>query len=291
MARTYNLDIVPGGSPVVVPANQYEHGDTITFTITDNGDPFTVPNTAAVTIRGTKPDGKGFDVSCTVSGGAVRVVITEQMVAAEGDTLTELKIVDSDKTLFTGNFILRVERSALDSDTILSESELAKYETVVSQVTAAVSKCKASEESCGISQAKAAAAAQSAVQIAAGKIIDSVYPVGSIYMSVTATSPADFIGGTWESISGRFLLAADTSHEAGTTGGEETHTLTVDEMPAHQHNINQNATATGGTYKSGYVPWGTARSGNAYHTLTVGGGGAHNNMPPYLAVYMWKRTA
>lgn len=63
-------------------------------------------------------------------------------------------------------------------------------------------------------------------------LLDIVYPVGSIYQSMNATSPADSIGGTWTKIK-TFLYGADTAKE---TGGEATHRLTVNEMPAHAHN-------------------------------------------------------
>lgn len=89
------------------------------------------------------------------------------------------------------------------------------------------------------------------------------YPVGSIYSSVTDTDPATLFGGTWERIGGRFLLGADDTYPAGSTGGEAEHTSTIDEMPEHNHGLdNYNAS-----------------------------GKAHNNMPPYLAVYMFKRVS
>ena len=64
-------------------------------------------------------------------------------------------------------------------------------------------------------------------------LLDIVYPVGSIYQSMSATSPADFVGGTWTKIK-TFLYGADSAHQ---TGGEATHTLTVDEMPSHTHDM------------------------------------------------------
>lgn len=125
-------------------------------------------------------------------------------------------------------------------------------------------------------------------------ILDYVYPVGSIYMSVNATSPATLFGGTWEQIQNRFLLAAGTSYTAGATGGEATHTLTTTEMPSHTHNIyggdSSNVPDWFGGSGANYGILG--RAGTAYNYLQyVGGGGAHNNMPPYLVVYIWKRTA
>lgn len=128
------------------------------------------------------------------------------------------------------------------------------------------------------------------------------YPVGSIYMSVNATSPASLFGGTWEQIKDTFLLAAGTNYTAGATGGEATHTLTETEMPVHNGHVNNDV--TGGNYK-GYLSTSVmtsyGSSGRGWSTQAGneiipagnnrGGNGAHNNMPPYLAVYVWKRTA
>lgn len=128
-------------------------------------------------------------------------------------------------------------------------------------------------------------------------ILEAVYPVGSIYISVNSTSPQTLFGGTWKAIQGKFLLGQSSAHTAGSTGGEETHTLTIGEMPEHTHPMySGNAggdsewTPDEGAYLVDSVTqtkttwW--ARLGMSY----AGGGNAHNNMPPYLAVYMWKRT-
>ena len=129
-------------------------------------------------------------------------------------------------------------------------------------------------------------------------ILEAVYPVGSIYISVNSTSPATLFGGTWEAIQGKFLLGADGgAYKAGNTGGEATHTLTVDEIPKHTHSMysgNSGAPDTwepdGGSYlvdsvtQDKHTWW--ASLGMNY----AGGGAEHNNMPPYLAVYIWKRT-
>ena len=119
-------------------------------------------------------------------------------------------------------------------------------------------------------------------------IYPGVYPVGSIYLSVNATSPASLFGGTWERIEDRFLLAAGSTWAAGETGGEAVHTLTVDEMPAHSHSVPNMSGYDTGTAWVGQN--GTAAS-QTRSTDINGGGAAHNNMPPYLAVYMWKRVA
>ena len=146
-----------------------------------------------------------------------------------------------------------------------------------------------------------------------GVSLSSVYPVGSIYMSVNSTSPATLFGGTWERIQGRFLLAADDGHAAGSTGGEEKHQLTIDELPDHRHAFTTDS-AGSHNHRAGYKRkdaygkgtldgqhWSnynagevrTTSEGAHTHTGTTngaGGNGKHNNMPPYLTVYMWKRT-
>ena len=130
-------------------------------------------------------------------------------------------------------------------------------------------------------------------------VADTAYPVGSIYMSVNSTSPATLFGGTWEQIKDRFLLSAGDTYTAGSTGGEATHTLTVDEMPVHNHNYNSplavwgpTTTNNGFTYVGGTHWEGSDTAGGNYaHTANTGGNQSHNNMPPYLAVYMWRRIA
>jgi hypothetical protein len=125
-------------------------------------------------------------------------------------------------------------------------------------------------------------------------ILEAVYPVGSIYMSVNSTSPATLFGGTWKAIQGKFLLGADgNTYKAGNTGGEAAHTLTESEMPSHKHSI---WFPNDGGEQSAAIGYPDTGSKNTYYaeaskTSGTGGGSAHNNMPPYLSVYIWKRTA
>ena len=126
-------------------------------------------------------------------------------------------------------------------------------------------------------------------------IRDIVYPVGSIYMSVNSTSPATLFGGTWERLQDRFLLAAGSTYAAGSTGGASAVTLTTEQIPSHSHSISPaigwpvNADAAEHHVENwGYSAW--PRVPKITSTGNAGSGQAHNNMPPYLAVYMWKRT-
>ena len=130
-------------------------------------------------------------------------------------------------------------------------------------------------------------------------ILNKIYPIGSIYMSIESASPASFLGGTWEQILGKFLLASDDvltdgtittagSYHIGDSGGEATHTLTVEEMPSHTHStpvksgLYTTIEGSGNTWVPIY---------NNEYVGYSGGGQAHNNMPPYLVVNIWKRIA
>lgn len=131
-----------------------------------------------------------------------------------------------------------------------------------------------------------------------------IYPVGAIYMSVNPISPASLFSGTWEQLLGKFLLPSDDvltdgsittegTYHINATGGEASHTLTIDEMPSHGHDYTQYGHVGTGT------SWGTKASSaqgdtNAAYGATtdaVGGSNAHNNMPPYQVVYAWKRVS
>lgn len=123
-------------------------------------------------------------------------------------------------------------------------------------------------------------------------ILNLVYPVGSIYLSTVDSSPALFIGGSWERLKDTFLLGAGDTYTAGDTGGEAAHTLTVDEMPSHDHAIYQQVDSAGNGMAVGNGPYSFRYvNDNSIHTAATGGGQAHNNMPPYTVVYMWKRIA
>lgn len=176
--------------------------------------------------------------------------------------------------------------------------------------------------------------------------LQTIYPVGAIYISTNETSPATLFGfGTWEQIQGRFIVGAGAAYAPEDIGGEDKHTLTVNELPTHEHAATTNqsgshshsgsAASAGahyhgamgeintkgpfGTYDARNIHmgsnggtdydnplWKTSTDGAHTHTVTInsggahahaitvkstGGGVAHNNLPPYFAAYIWRRTA
>ena len=136
--------------------------------------------------------------------------------------------------------------------------------------------------------------------------MDNIYPIGSVFITTNTTNPSTYFGGTWERIRGRFLLGADDS------GGEAEHILSINETPYHEHiskNYSKNWDAgidipSGKSYASSYIDstgsWnfnGTSGviSGGEINEMAntsgIGGNQPHNNMPPYLVVYIWKRIS
>lgn len=138
-------------------------------------------------------------------------------------------------------------------------------------------------------------------------VLQRVYPIGSIYISVNSTNPGTSLGfGTWSAFgAGRVPVGFDSGQtEFDTdeeTGGAKTHTLIEAEIPshthiqnAHNHSFGVRDTDDGGT--TGLIRGTTAAAGTQLSDTTAtnqntGGGGAHNNLQPYIVVRMWKRTA
>jgi hypothetical protein len=136
------------------------------------------------------------------------------------------------------------------------------------------------------------------VGITQADVLNFVYPIGSIKITVTADNPSATIGGTWERWgNGKFPVAVDESNEsfasAELTGGEYEHTLTVDELPEHSHIVT--VPISGEAYETknnGNSSYSVAVSGSIdLQTDSIGGGLAHNNIPPYITCYFWKRIA
>lgn len=136
----------------------------------------------------------------------------------------------------------------------------------------------------------------------------AAYPVGSLYMSTEATSPASLFGGAWEQIKDRFILAAGDTYAAGSTGGEAKHTLTENELPyidgswqtfvVNGHMIDGvSGHAYGGSAsKSIKVNGVSSYESDVYvanaeyiYGFKFGQNVPHNNMPPYLTAYIWRR--
>ena len=125
--------------------------------------------------------------------------------------------------------------------------------------------------------------------------LDDIYPVGSIYLTASAVSPSTSFGGTWiRYAQGKCLFGvddADTDFALETTGGEKTHTLTKAEIPPHVHTEIYRSNHNNGTNFGHSGPYLTSTTNTGDGSADGLQGLAHNNMPPYIAIYIWKRTS
>ena len=151
-------------------------------------------------------------------------------------------------------------------------------------------------------------------------LLDTFYPVGSIFISTVSTNPSSYMGGTWQRFgNGQTLVGVNENdgdfNSVQKTGGEKRHTLTTSEMPSHSHEARDvnghkayfwawtggphpaptlwipGGNVAGGAMPAGGNPLMSKQSWEGYTTTNTGGGGSHNNLQPYITVYMWKRTA
>ena len=190
---------------------------------------------------------------------------------------------DADKVISGGDFNTEFTavKTAVNSKADLNGSATETF----SAVTAAA----------GTSTTQVATTAFVETATSSTNIADQVYPIGSIFTTVTAyansAAVVTAIGGTtWVAFAaGKMLIGLDSGDTdfdtVEQTGGAKTHTLTIDEMPAHTHgyegHLNIHPGATDG---------GSAQAPTAKTSDSTGGGTAHSIMNPYIAVYMWKRT-
>lgn len=193
-------------------------------------------------------------------------------------------------------------------------SDTATAESLGTMAEEALNKAATAEENSSRAMTEASRALELVQETVGGDISLSAYPIGSIYISVNNTSPAELFGGSWSEISGRFLIGSGTvdtnttgkygalngvseTFTLGDKGGQFKHTLTIDEMPKHTHSISRPKWYAADTEDTTNI-YGTTSSlimkvtDNTTSTIkNTGGGSMHNVLNPYLVVNMWKRIA
>lgn len=208
--------------------------------------------------------------------------------------------------------------ASMKSDVANATASASQATQAVSTLTGTVNSLSSTVTSVQTTANNAQSTANSALNVANSKVntsdlFDLIYPVGSIYLSVNSTSPSSVFGGTWEQIKDTFLLGAGDSYTLGDTGGEATHTLIANELPTITGsfstsdnvlvNVLPSPTVTGatGAFTLNSRPQ-TQVEGTSNHSATdqgvynkinmsFGNDQAHNNMPPYLVVSVWKRVS
>jgi len=306
----YILNTATGTASPAVYVKQYDRDYALDFEIRNGSEVFNLTG-CTILVNLLKPDENEYvgigEITSAVDGFAsIRLDSNRQMTAAAGEGTLELVIIQGSEVRGTANARFIVQESP--ASTTISGTVIEGIAALAADVASAVSSAELSASSAAQAAQAAIAAKERAEAVAIGDIRDIIFPVGSIVQYTDASiDPGTLIGGTWERIQGRFLFAADDSHAIGSTGGSETVTLTTAQMPRHNHyviNLAKGTTSpdyqhTVARYDRENTSWddchyqlnGNSNEANGGKSSFTGSGAAHDNMPPYLAVYMWKRTA
>ena len=307
--RSYTINIAPGyAADPTVHISQYDKDYPIYFTIMD-GDAKADLTGVSAYFSTTKPDGTKAYEECAISDDKVILFVTPQMSAAAGNGKANITLTKNTRKESSSAFDFVIDAAAAPVD-YYSDYEMGYYDNVIAQIESMMLNA-ADIQSYATAAAQSASAASASAAQAQAIAMDGAracFPVGTILMTTTNTNPGTYIGGTWTAIEDMFLLAASTSHPAGETGGAESVSLTTSQLPSHYHytvnmgvseGISPDYQHTVARYDRSTTSWddchyqlnGNSNAANGGKSSNTGSGEAHNNMPPYLAVYMWKRTA
>lgn len=292
--QTIYLDISNKGVIPCVQAKQSEVGRKFLAVITDNGVPYNIPDNSLLSVwyEGDTDAGNYSSIeensAFVIDGNKVTVELVAQMLLKPGNGELCLSITHGDGgETNTWNIPYSVEYKPGAGSSVPTE-----YYTALTEA--------------GSVAAKHATNAKNDADIAkshGSDILLTVYPVGSIYMSVSSANPSTLFGGVWRQEKDRFLLAAGDLYSAGSTGGNAEHKITIDEVPSHRHTLTPYIRSSSGVESetTGYATILTSDNlvapGQSVKTSAVfagnsdytGGSKSMNIMPPYLAVYVWTR--
>ena len=239
---------------------------------------------------------------------------------ADIDTMTKANNVNLQNIKTTNNEIINIKKNMDVSISSLKENINSYIDTQVSSLREDLQK-----------YSDVNASMSNKVEEIKTKLIDFIYPIGSIYMSMDELHPDVKFGGIWDRITDRYIIGAGRVYQVGSIGGEDSHTLSIEEMPSHKHNISlteegkhahKPGTLTGqyrcykedanGEYvgaiehhigESGemalrgsvkIMAGKTEETGSHTHTATLeetGNGNSFSILPPYIAINIWKRVA
>lgn len=304
--QSFNVDISAPTTPMVLFAMQADSMSRFfAVTIVDNGAPWQAPEGAAWTVRFGAPGmpagwydtieepGGGSHAAIVIDGNTATVEIAEQAISTPGKNILCVLINDSQGCqLASWQFQLSVQP--------VPGLEAPEATVYYNALTAQVAQTLANSQSAAASAQQAQEYAESIDPqsfVKMSELLSLVYPVGSIYMSANNVSPQTFLGGTWQQIQGQFLLAASGSYPAGSTGGAAQQTLATENIAAHNHGpaAGERFLSVGGAANGALVSPGTGVMDVEWNanwaTADTGSGEPFSIMPPYLAVYMWQRTA
>jgi len=287
-------------------------GRTLNIALTNGGQAVDLTE-CAITFNMTK----GAEViynACTITdatAGKISLLITGAICDTAGTYTSFIEIVKTDDVLRTRNFNIKVNASEDNSSAVESKSEFTALTEalalvsgyrgdILNRVIAPATNTDAKFPQWDGTNSKTLKDGYTLASLISA-VKQSMYRVGDIIMSVSATNPSAEYGGTWVAWgTGRVPVSVDTSQtEFNTvekTGGEKTHTLVNTEIPQHNHSLPDGGTGNtpanpGGYFNAQYTNGANGLTASSTGTGNAGAGQAHNNLQPYITCYMWKRTA
>ena len=313
--QTINLDISRKLCIPPIYAKQSEVGRKFLAVITDNGLPYNIPDNSLLSVwyEGDTDAGNYSSIeeksAFSIDGNKVTVELVAQMLLKPGNGELCLSITHGDGgETNTWNIPYCVEYKPGAGSPVPTEYYTALTEAG-SMAAEQVSLAKAEADKAAAAAAQAAAAVEECVK---KDYLPILIPIGYTFhwspvegngtdLSTPENVSKHFGFGVWEQVKDRFLLGCGETCNAGATGGEARHTLTVDEMPSHSHHVaDSDNGGSVGVLWTNYLDTTNGATQALYTsfnshcqliTNSVGSDIPHNNMPPYLAVYIWRRIA
>lgn len=270
-SQTFNLDLIPQGVPPIIHVSQYDKGQTWEIHLHENGIVFPVPANTSAAIQGTKPDNTGFQFPAVITAGdnVVTFTLEQQMTVFSGDIDCELVLVNGDDQVATINFVLSVEPTTLDDDTVISETQLPLIEQAA-ELGAVINNYATQIHADAETASTAATAATSAAESAAADAATATQAADDAQASQTAAATSASNAATSETNAAASATDAATSEANAAESAAEAARLAATDMTG--------ATAsTAGTH--GLVP--APAVGD--DTKFLGGDGTWKDIPAELS--------
>ena len=259
--------------------------------------------TAFVQAQKASPTFTGVPTAPTAAAGTntLQLATTAHVFAERSNAVTLTnKTVNLTSNTLTGTTAQFNTALSDDDFATLTNTVTLTNKTLTSPTITGTPTAPTAAASTNTTQLATTAFVQQEISAIPGVDLSSVYPVGSVYINASvSTNPGTLLGfGTWAAFgAGRVMVGLDAGqaefNTLGQTGGTKTHTLTVNEIPSHSHTTVVNI-SNPDTPNSTPAVTNAANTAGTFDPVTdgaTGGGLPHNNLQPYIVVYMWKRTA
>lgn len=277
-SQTFNLDLIPQGVPPIIHVSQYDKGQTWEIHLHENGIVFPVPANTSAAIQGTKPDNTGFQFPAVITAGdnVVMFTLEQQMTVFSGDIDCELVLVNGDDQVATINFVLSIEPTTLDDDTVISETQLPLIEQAA-ELGAVINNYSTQIHADAETASTAATAATSAAESAAADAATATQAADDAQASQTAAATSASNAATSETNAAASATAAASSASSAAQEATNAAVSAAAAQAAIATDMTGATASTAGTH--GLVPAPSAGDNVKF----LGGDGTWKDVPAELS--------